>query len=433
MKIIGLLVTVLLTITSYTTYTSYSIQQASPLLVMLNGDVFSPNANVIISGQAQPMETIKIQIQSQNQTNIYRLIAESDRDGHFKVDLEHSEPLLLGRYLVKAIAKGSIAQSEFTVQDESFQLYKELEQIVGKTRSEAIAVYKMLDPSSALATNMSINILDGNSYYLKALKLHDEGQITDAMDTCRMALQSYGEALHFKEQLCSSKPTSSDTMLIIELLEKIRRLNDTTVDLNKQPSISWGPLQLADDLLTQAEKQLSDGDLTGLHYTLQKLREAMEDANKQTQMISASMTLSRIYSNYQETYTRVEQLENNLTIKTSQLQLEHIEVSDDIEKIKGLFYLMPWIQAASVGKPYNSTEPTQPKVDERYTTLNASIVEAEEKLSGLVEGKSDAETLTKIYNAWDLLKDANLTLLGGDVTRAEELYREAAVIMDTLE
>ena len=225
---------------------------------------------------------------------------------------------------------------------------------------------------------------------------------------------------------------SAETQLIIELLEKIRRLNDTTRDLNQQPSPSQNPLIAVDALLTQAEKQLSGGYLVELHDTLLELRGAMEEANAETQRISASTTLSRIYTSYQEYYARVEQLEKELTIKLSSSQTQFPLLLDDIGKIEGLFYLMPWIEAVRGGKPYNSTEPIKQKVDERIPALNTSIVEAESRLSSLVESKQNATTLTNIYKAWDLLKDANLSLLSGDVDRADELFQEATLIMESL-
>jgi len=432
MNSLGLVAAALLMLTSCAAYAVYSTQQVSPMFLMLNSDIFYPKGGVIISGQASPMVTLTIYVRSPDQAIIYRTETMSDSDGHFKVDLQNSEPLPLGKYTVKASAQGSASWVEFTVQDESVQLYNELAGIVKKTRTEAIAVYKLLDSSSTLATTMNTSILEGNTYYDNALTLYNNSQITDAMESYRTALRSYGDALHFKEQLSSSQQPSADTQLIIDLLEKIRRLNDTVADINNQPTSSWNPLKEADDLLTEAEKQLNNGDFIELHNTLLMLRKAMEDANTQTQMISASTTLSRLYTNYQETYTYAEQLEKEITTKLSASSPQQIELSDDIGKIKGLFYLMPWIQAVSSGKPYNSTEPQKPQINERYSTLNASIVEAEKRLSNLVESKPDVETLTKIYQAWDLLKNANLSLISEDIDTADRLYSEALVIMKTL-
>jgi hypothetical protein len=62
--------------------------------------------------------------------------------------------------------------------------------------------------------------------------------------------------------LSSSTPPSEESLKILELLEKIRLLNDTVADLNVSPNApAWNPLIEADDLLTAAEKQLSYGDL----------------------------------------------------------------------------------------------------------------------------------------------------------------------------
>jgi 5-hydroxyisourate hydrolase-like protein (transthyretin family) len=258
MKSLPLIAVVLLTFTIFTAMASTITQPNIPLILLLSSDTIYSTDYLIISGQVLPNESIIIQVQHSNQSTTQTLEAVSDRDGHFKVDLLNSEPLTPGIYTVKATTRSSTARNAFTVVDESTRLCSELKQTVKRTRSEADAVYKILTPFTTLATEMNASIQEGNSLYEKAQNQQELGEMTNSLEAYRAALQAYGEALHTSELMSSSKQPSQEATLIMELLEKIRRLNDTVTDLNNQTSQAPNSLDAAKDLITMAEKQLSE-------------------------------------------------------------------------------------------------------------------------------------------------------------------------------
>jgi len=431
MKSLFTIAVVLLSITIFSATASNITQPNIPLILILNSDTIYPTSVLIVSGQASPNENIIIQVQISNKTTIQTLEATSDVDGHFKVDLQNTEPLSPGVYTVKATTKSSTAWNAFTVVDESSQLCAELEQTVKRTRSEAEAVYRMLTSVSVLATEMNASIQEGNSYYEDAQTQQKEGEIAGALEAYRAALLAYGEALHTQELMSSSKPPSPEAIMIMELLEKIRRLNDTVTDITNQTNQNVNSLELAQDLLTTAEKQLSVDD-SNFQWTLEQLVWTMEAANTETQMISASTTLSRRLAIYKELYAGVLRLEKEMNARLLTSPILHPMLFDYIEKLKTKFDLMSWIEAVISGKPYIPPEPVKPPIDDRIPNLNADIAEAETKLQSLVENEKNATTLAIIYKAWDLIKEAKLSVLGGDADRAEILLIEAKTVMQLL-
>jgi hypothetical protein len=220
----------------------------------------------------------------------------------------------------------------------------------------------------------------------------------------------------------------------MELLEKIRLLNDTVADLNVLPDTpAWNPLFEADRLLTVAEKQLCYGDFEVLEITLEKTCKAIENANAQTQMISSSLTLSRIGAQYKETKARVEHLKR-LVITSDKAPPDYItEVAGIFKRIEDAFYVIQWIDAVSDDSALTTYSPEpKPNTDEKADALEAKIQWAEHSLDLLIARRPGAETLTRAYEAYDHLKDAYLSLKSGDAERAEALYLEASELIKSL-
>lgn len=433
MRSLPLIAALLLAFTIFTAMASTITQLNTPFILLLNSDTIYSTGYLIISGQASPNENIIIQVQHSNQSTPQTLETVSDRDGRFKVDLLNSEPLAPGIYTVKATTRSSTAWNAFTVVDESTRLCSELEQTVKRTRSEAEAVYKMLTPLTTLTTEMNASIQEGNSLYEKAQNQQSEGEIAKALEAYRASLRAYGEALHTSELMSSSKPLSQEAMLIMELLEKIRRLNDTVTDFNNQTSQNPNPLDTVKSLIVMAEKQLSEGDFNSLQGTLEKLVWTMDASNTETQMTSSSTTLSQLLITYKEIYASVLNLEEELNAKLPSTPVVHPILFDYIEKLKDKFDIIAWMEAVSVGKSYIPEEPIKEPIDEtRIQHLEADIDEAETRMRSLAESQQNATTLNIIYKALGLLKDAKFSILCGDVDRAESLLIEAKTVMERL-
>ena len=435
MRNLALLTVALLTLTMCSVYATHpSTPQTTPLFCTLNGETFNQNSWIIVSGQSVSRVYVAIKVVDVSNETIYRFSTETDEDGHFKVILNSKEPMDLGRYTVWTTSRGSMATVEFTVVDGNIQLIKDLVKLVERTRSEAKAVHRQLDQNSILARDMAANIIEGDDYYGQATRLIDEIKVDAALEALRKALSCYGDALHVKDMLSSSTPPSEESLKILELLEKIRLLNDTVADLNVSPNApAWNPLIEADDLLTVAEKQLSYGDLEMLEITLEKVCKAIENANTQTQMISSSLTLSRIGAQYKETKARVEQLKK-LVITSDKAPPDYItEVAGIFRRIEDAFYVIQWIDAVSDDSPLTTYTPElKPDTDEKADALEAKILWAEHSLDLLIASGPGSETLTRAYEAYDHLKDAYLSLKSGDAERAEALYLEASELIKSL-
>jgi hypothetical protein len=433
MRSLPLIAAVLLTFTIFTAVASTATQPNNPLILLFNSDKIYSTGYLIISGQASPNESIIIHVQNFNQSTTQTLEAVSDSDGHFKVDFITSEHLAPGLYTVKATTRTSTATNAFTVEDESTQLCSELEQIVQRTRSEAEAVYNMLTPITLLATEMNASIQEGNSLYEEAQNQQKEKEINSAIEAYRAALLAYGEALHTKELMSSSKQPSPEAIMIMELLEKIRRLKDTVTDITNQTSQGPPPLDTAKNLIVTAEKLLSENDFQNLQWTLEKLVETMEVANTETQSISSSITLSKLIITYNELYTRVLKLDEELNTKLPSKPPAYPIIFDYIEKLKDKFELIAWMEAVSVGKPYIPEKPIEKPVDKkRIQLLETEISEAEIRIRKQAETEHNTSTLNTIYKAWDLLKNAKLSLLSGNVDYAESLLIESRTVMEFL-
>ena len=433
MRSLSLVAATMLAFTIFSTTASTITQPNTPLILILNSETMYPRGGLIIGGQAQPNVNLLINIRFSNNSITQTLEATSDGDGHFKVELLNVTPLEPGVYTVEATTKSTKTCTKFMVLDESTQLCDELERTVKRTRSESEALYKMLEPLTLLATEMNASIQEGNQLYEKAHILRSEGDEKSALEAYRASLRAYGEALHTSELMSSSKPPSAEALLIMELLEKIRRVNDTVNDLNSQTNQRVYPLDSAKDLIAQAEKQLSEDDYNNLQWTLEKLVATMCEVNAETEMISASTTLSQRLSNYKALYEGVLGLEKMLNAKLSSPPHPYPILFDYILKLKDTFKIMEWIEAVSSGKPYTPPAPVvKPINEERIKDLDAEITESETTLRTLAESEHNSTVLATIYKAWDLIKQARLSMLSTDVDYAETLFLEAKTIMGSL-
>ncbi len=135
----------------------YAYSSHSPLFLELNGEKFFPDGGVTISGQGPPRDEISVQILYQAQI-VYQSSTKADSDGHFKISFLPDVPLTLGNYTVKIFNSYEIVSKSFIVIDRNTILYDELVGIVNKTRAEAKAVYRLLDPKTELAAEIKAHI-----------------------------------------------------------------------------------------------------------------------------------------------------------------------------------------------------------------------------------------------------------------------------------
>jgi len=429
----SLIAAILLSITIISASASTATQPNTSIIVILSSETIYPSGGLIIGGQTQPNESIAINVRNSGNLMTQTLATTSDGSGNFKIDLQNKEPLQPGVYTVEATAKNTKTYTKFTVLDENTRLCEDLEQKVAQVQSDAEAVYKMLDPLTALAKEMDARIQEGNSLYEKAKTLQASGNETGALEAYNASLQAFGEALHSNELISNSKPPSPDALLIMQLLEKIHQQNEAVINPSSPTSQDKSPLDSAKDLFAQAEKQLSEDDFNNLQWTLEKLASTMCEANAETQMISASTTLSQRLATYRSLYDGVLGLEKVLNAKFPNPPNPYPVLFDYILKLKDIFKIMDWMDAVISGKPYTPPEQVVTPVNQdRIKALDSEITDLETRVQTLAKSEQNPTVLSTIYKAWDLLKQTRLCDLDQNPDYAESLLVEAKSIIETI-
>jgi hypothetical protein len=349
MKTTIIVLTALLLVSGLVVHTS-----TPALIVTLNGEVFRPDSDVIVSGQSEPNARIRI-VMSYLGLAFWTGEARADGDGHWKTNMLHESlqsSLTPGAYQVEVSDGKRSARGNFTVKLNDSDIYRELSDLVAKTRADALKVYSYLDPETGLAAEMRTHLDEGEAHYLKALSLAAENRMEESMDELRGALRGFGDALCFDAMLSSVAPLSANAQKIWEIYESIRRLNDTHTEFinttSNQPSgPAWNPLEDSEKLIVEANAQVDKGRVDDAYSTLKKLDTALEKARGEAMSISSSTTLSRLGGIFKEVQKMVESLEEKTLTRLKEEQVDAGRFEAVFASIVAKFDLIQWIDSVA--------------------------------------------------------------------------------------